>query len=356
MFIKDYPKNKPVIVGLSGGVDSAVAAYLLKKQGFDLIGVTALNWPDSRCCHESSILVAQKLAHQLGFPHHVIDVSPVFQKEIIDHFVGSYENGLTPSPCTRCNQKIRFGLLVDTLKEKLNLSDAYFATGHYVQVSQKDDHFCVAKGIDPTKDQSYMLYALSQAQLKNYISPLGTFLKREVRQIAADANLIAAHNPDSQDICFVKDSYQNFIANYSHNEHKSGFFVNRAGKILGEHRGIAFYTVGQRRGLGIAAEKPLYVLEIDAVSRNIVLGFAEEALKSELQVQDVLWQIPPQNSELEAEVKIRYQTPEAHARLKIKPDGRVAIQFQNPVEAIAPGQAAVFYSHDYVLGGGIICV
>lgn len=347
-------KTIPVLIGLSGGVDSAVAAYLLQKEGYSLIGVTALNFPDSRCCSDSAILRAKKLAHQLGFPHHVIDISMDFQNTIIDYFVESYQKGETPSPCTKCNRMMRFGLLKQKAMQKLRLEKAWFATGHYVNVVQKDQRYCIAQGADPQKDQSYMLYDLTQAQIKDYLAPLGKLTKAQVRSIAQEANLISAQSGDSQDICFVKSNYQNFIAGYSHQPAKPGDFLDQQGNILGQHKGIAFYTVGQRRGLGLSASQPYYVLKIDAKNNSVIVGFQSECHQTECLVRQISWQLPPQSQKFKAYVKIRYQTPAVSAEISLAESNLWKIRFNQPVDAITPGQAAVFYHDNLVLGGGII--
>lgn len=345
---------KKVIVALSGGVDSAVAALLLKQAGYDLIGVTALNWPDSRCCHDSAILQAQKLAWQLKIPHHVIDVSFDFQKEIIDHFVGSYEKGLTPSPCTRCNQKIRFDLLPLSLQKKLGIEECFFSTGHYVRVEHQKEFSYLRKGVDASKDQSYMLYALSQAQIKNYIAPLGSMTKKDVRALAQQHQLEAASNPDSQDICFVGSRYQTFLEEYTGKSYPHGNFVDQAGNILGQHTGIPFYTVGQRRGLNLAMGEPYYVIKIHAEKNEIVVGQITECSQQEFLVHDCNWQLNNIPDSLEADVKIRYRTEAQHAYIQKTKDYTYLVQLTHSMESITPGQAAVFYDQDRVLGGGII--
>jgi tRNA-specific 2-thiouridylase len=344
-----------VLVGMSGGVDSAVAAYLLKKQGYEVIGITAMNWPGSRCCSDSSILKAQQISFQLGIPHHIIDVVDDFQGNIIDHFVDSYFDGETPNPCTRCNRLIRFGVLVDKAKKLLGLSDAYFATGHYVQIISSPDGYLLKKAVDPNKDQSYMLYGLNQHQLSRYLAPLGGLTKPEVRAIATEINLPVSKTPDSQDVCFVENDYRQFITNYSSKNSPEGEFVLKNGQVLGTHKGIAFYTIGQRRGLGVSYTEPLYVIKLDKNKNQVILGTENELLQNEVNISNIHWVIDPKNIDLSnLETKIRYQTEPFKSKVTLSENGNAKAVLQTAAPAITPGQNAVFYFNDCVVGGGVI--
>jgi tRNA-specific 2-thiouridylase len=350
-----------IAVGLSGGVDSAVAAALLQEQGRHIVGVTAIVWPGSRCCSDSAILEAKKVCHQLGIKHYVIDLTKEFKEHVVDNFVDEYLDGRTPNPCTRCNFYIRFGTMMTMIKGQIKKdyqdydpNNVKIATGHYAQVIMDRGKYLLKEGKDKAKDQSYMLYHLTQEQLGAFLTPLGKLTKKQVRVLAKKFKLSPAERKDSQDACFVDDNYQSFIANYTDNKITPGNFVDTSGKILGRHKGIPFYTIGQRRGLGISAAHPLYVIRIDTSRNEIVLGQKAALSGKELTASEVHWIGTAPAAKSCVECKIRYNTRKAKAIIKQLPGNKVHVSFKRPQFAVTPGQNVVFYKRDVVLGGGII--
>ncbi len=347
-----------IAVGLSGGVDSAVAAALLKQQGHTIVGVTALVWPGSRCCSDSSILEAKKVCHQLGIKHYLIDLTREFKHDVVDNFVDEYFSARTPNPCTRCNFFTRFGDMYTKVKKEIERDfgkgDVKLATGHYARTIVKQGKYYLKEGKDKTKDQVYMLYRLDQDQLRNFVTPLGKLTKKHVRKLAKKFKLSPAERKDSQDACFIDDNCQKFLTTYSNRIITPGNFVDGNGKVLGRHKGMPFYTIGQRRGLGISATHPLYVLKLDLQRNEIVLGPSNRLLKKELTASDVHWtgDIPRDNSCLEC--KIRYNSKKVSAYIENLPENRVRVRFKKPQSAVTPGQNIVFYKKDIVLGGGVI--
>lgn len=352
--------RRRVIVGMSGGVDSAVTAYLLKAAGYDVIGMTLKTWvgdsgEESRCCEISD---AQAVCGQLGIPYYVRNCLTEFREQITKPFVREYLCGRTPNPCVICNSAVKWRGL-------LNAADAmhsdYIATGHYASVVQMPDgRFTVQKGTHSQKDQSYMLYRLTQDMLVRTLMPLGKLSKSEVRELAKYAEITVAEKEDSQEICFVPDgNYADFIEEHAEQPlPPAGDFTDTDGHILGRHCGIYRYTVGQRRGLGIAAGKPAYVQKIDAGANQIILGDAASLLTHEVRCGDICFMGLPAlqpGEQLAAEVKIRYHHPAQAAVCEMQADGAMHIRFQDPVRAAAPGQSAVVYdSAGRVLCGGII--
>ena len=349
-----------IIVGMSGGVDSSVAAYLLKAAGHEVIGVTLKNWEteegsDSRF---QDIKDAKKIAEVLGIQHVVLECAPDFRERVIQPFIKDYLNGLTPSPCTGCNRCLKWAKMLDTAKA---MQAEYVATGHYAKVIRKENgRYTVQKADCEGKDQAYMLYRLSQEQLKATLMPLGKLSKDEVRKIAAEAGLPVAQKRDSQELCFVADgSYAEYIK-----EHATlpvpgeGDFVDENGKFLGKHRGIIHYTVGQRKNLGLAMGHPVYVKEIRAGKNEVVIAEEESLYQSEITCRDLnFMSIPdlPEGEELRAFVKIRYHHNGQYASIWRTAQDQVRIVFDEPVRAAAPGQSAVFYdAEDCVIGGGVI--
>lgn len=343
-------KRKRVLVGLSGGVDSAVAAYLLKEEGYDVIGVTMKIWSSD----PSLIEDASKVARHLNIPHHVIDFTEEFKQDVVDYFVGEYKRGRTPNPCVRCNRHIKFHKFLDKAFE---MNAYYIATGHYASkiYDENLDRYSLKRSASYDKDQTYALYSLSQKQLKHSLFPLGDFTKEEVREMAERAGFLIASKPDSQEICFVEDDYGAFIEDYSQEKSKAGYFIDKEGKVLGEHRGIIHYTIGQRKGLGIALGKPMFVVHIDAENNTVMLGDNSEVFSESLLVEDLNLVMGDSWDNLsEVLVKIRYSAEPARAIINLQEDGDLKVDFFEAQRAITPGQAAVFYDGDLLLGGGTI--
>lgn len=347
-----------VIVGLSGGVDSAVAALLLRQEGYEVVGVTLRTWQsadgqESRCCEIDD---ARETARILGIPYHVFNCTSDFETRVVRPFIDDYIHGLTPNPCVICNRAIKW----DRLLYYADLLQAdYVATGHYASVVRLDNGRCtVRKALHAEKDQTYMLYRLTQEQLARTLMPLGKFSKQEVRDLAAQAGIPVAAKPDSQEICFVTDGgYADFIREHAEAELPGeGNFVDENGKILGRHKGIIHYTVGQRKGLGVALGVPAYIKKICAEKNEIVLGTADETGCAEILCRSLNFvSIPALDAPLRCQVKIRYHHPGQPAVLEAAGEDRLKITFDAPVRSAAPGQSAVFYDDSgCLIGGGII--
>ena len=348
-----------VVVGLSGGVDSAVAAYLLKEAGYEVVGVTLRIWQaddgsESRCC---DIDDARSTAEKIGIQYFPVNCTMDFQRYVVDPFSGEYLRGITPNPCIECNRYVKW----DKLLYYAKVVDAqYIATGHYASVVKLDNgRYTLQKADHSEKDQTYMLYKLTQEQLAATLMPLGGLSKAEVRRIAEDADLPVASKPDSQEVCFVTDgSYADYIEKNAGSDYRGeGNFVDPSGKILGRHKGIIHYTVGQRKGLGIALGRPAFVKEIRADENEVVLSDEQSLYNEEIICRDVNFMSIPGLSEgeiLPCSVKIRYQHGGEQAVISMS-DGRVKVRFEKPVRAATPGQSAVFYDErDRVIGGGVI--
>jgi len=336
-----------VAVALSGGVDSSVAALLLKEATYDVIGIHMRLWESLRLGHQARR--AGNICRILDIPYHRIDLQKEFELCIVDYFCQEYQQGRTPNPCVACNQHIKFGFLLDKAR---SLGADYLATGHYAKVEHSRDGHRLLKAADTARDQSYFLYTLTQEKLEHVLFPLGGYSRDDVRQMARQAGLPTA-TTSSQDICFVSHSrYGAFLSQRL--SARSGDIVDAQGAKLGEHQGIAFYTVGQRHGLGLASDRPLYVLRIEPASNRIVLGHEEELYSRRLTAQKLNW-ISGQSPQepITATARIRYKSKEAEAVLSFRDDS-VDVHFTQPQKAVTPGQAIVFYNLDEVLGGGII--
>jgi tRNA-specific 2-thiouridylase len=351
-----------VIVGMSGGVDSSVTAALLKQAGHDVIGVTLNVWPDlpnmpemrreDACCALGAVEDARRVADSLDIPYYVLNFREVFEDRVIKDFVNTYASGRTPNPCIRCNQFIKFDALLVKARQ---LGAQYVATGHYARIEHGSPGFHrLRKAADPTKDQSYVLYVMSQDRLGAAMMPLGDYTKLATRQVAAQLGLSVANKPESPDICFVPfKRYTEFIERYAPEVLQPGPIVDRDGTVLGEHRGIALHTVGQRRGLGVAAGQPLFVTGLDASTNTVVVGGRDDLLQSSCVLEDVNWIAGEPVAELTAMAKARYRSQEVSCRV-VRDGEQWRVDFDQPQRAITPGQALVLYDGEYVLGGGTI--
>ncbi|MFH0826560.1 MAG: tRNA 2-thiouridine(34) synthase MnmA [Candidatus Omnitrophota bacterium] len=346
-----------ILVAMSGGVDSSVAAALLKEKGFEVIGITmCFDLPQGHskkpiCCGPLAIEDARNVARQLGIRHYVLPMQKALQEDVVKDFCREYIRGRTPNPCVRCNQYIKFGAL---LKKALALEARFLATGHYARIVKIKEGYQLNKARDIAKDQSYFLYRLHQSQLKHILFPLGDYSKEEVRRLARKFRLSVADKAGSQEICFLPDNdYRKFLQEHAAKDIQPGLVQDEQGKILGSHRGIAYYTIGQREGLGIARGHPLYITRIDASSNRIIVGEKNEAFKREFLVKNVHFVLPAVKKKVAVRVRIRYNHREAGA--EVVPFGKkMKIRFFRPQFAITPGQSAVFYDQDLILGGGII--
>jgi tRNA-specific 2-thiouridylase len=355
-------QSKKVVVGLSGGVDSAVVASMLVAQGYRVEGITLRTWSepgerekrwqDRSCC---KIGIAQYVSQELGIPHRVIDAQERFRRAVIDDFCATYARGRTPNPCVLCNERVKFALLVEAAEEA---GADLLATGHYARVSRDatSNRYQLAKGVDPAKDQSYFLYRLSQAQLGRTLFPLGGFTKADVWIKAQAMGLPVDDIAESQEICFVtQKDYREFVATHLPEVEQPGAMVGVGGEELGSHRGVAFYTVGQRRGLGVAAGERRYVTKLDAGRNLVVLGAEDDLYSEACLVEDVHFgAVGAINAPIRVSAKYRYKTPEAMATVSPDQDGMLRVTFDTPQRAITPGQSIVFYDHDAVVAGGVI--
>jgi tRNA-specific 2-thiouridylase len=350
-----------VVVAMSGGVDSSVAAALLVEQGYQVTGMMMRLWSEdcgeggsNRCCTPGQMADARRIAGQLGIPFYVLDTQDVFRRTIVQFFIDRYAAGDTPNPCLECNRHIRFEWL---LNHALALGADYLATGHYARTDRlPDGRARLLKGRDPAKDQSYVLSVLTQAKLQRALFPVGDYEKPQVRQIADDLGLPVAQKHDSQDLCFLADGdYRRFLAEHAPDAVRPGPILTRDGLALGQHTGLPHYTIGQRKGLGISYPAPLYVLETDPAHNALIVGTAEELGQRHLTAGRLNWISGVQPEEpLRAEVKIRYKARPTWATVTPLADGRVTVEFDEPLRDITPGQGAVFYEGDMCLGGGII--
>lgn len=355
-------KNNKVLLGMSGGVDSSVAAYILKEQGYDVIGITLKLWEgeserENQCCSLSAVEDARSVANTLGIPFYVLNFKDIFREKVVDYFIEEYDLGRTPNPCIACNKHIKF---TELLKKAEELGAYYVATGHYAKIERNNENnrFILRRSDAVEKDQTYALYNMTQYQLEHTLMPLGEMSSKDkVREIAKKLGLVVSNKPDSQDICFIEDGdYGKFLDKHSKEKPKKGKFLDVDGKIVGEHIGIRNYTIGQRKGLGLALGYPAYVIDIDKKKNIVIVGKDNNAYKNELIATEVnCLSISEIKDPIEVEVKIRYSAKPEKAIITPINETDVKIEFEKPVRAITPGQAVVFYKGDIVVGGGIIC-
>lgn len=356
--------KKKVMLGMSGGVDSSVAAAVLLEKGYDVIGVTMQIWPDmdedikkteGGCCSLSAVDDARRVANRLGIPYYVMNFKDIFEDRVINYFVDEYSKGRTPNPCIACNRHVKFDAM---LKKASAMGIDYVATGHYAKIEYDENtrRYLLKKSITAKKDQTYALYNMTQEQLSRTLMPIGDYTKEKVREIAKEIGLTVANKPDSQEICFIDDNdYGRFISERTGEESKPGDFVDAKGNILGKHRGIVHYTVGQRKGLGISFGKPMYVVEIDVPGNRVILGDDSEVFSRELIAGDLNFiAFDSLREVIKVKAKVRYSAREASATVYPLEDGRAKVVFDEPQRAITPGQSVVFYNEDIVVGGGTI--
>jgi tRNA-specific 2-thiouridylase len=349
---------------MSGGVDSSVTAALLQQQGYDCIGVTMQIWDPNvtvvdedyvGCCSLTAVDDARRVANKLGIPYYVLNFRELFEQKVIDYFADEYIKGRTPNPCIACNRYIKFEAL---LNKAVALGAEYVATGHYARLGYSDEHqrWTIRKAIDDKKDQTYVLFNMTQYQIEHTLMPLAGYTKPEVREMAAKLGLSTATKPESQEICFVPDNnYRKFLEERTGSKFAKGPFLDLKGNVLGEHQGIAHYTIGQRRGLGIATGERVYVVDIDPERNAVVIGSEDAVFKHDLISDDnnfILFEELTAPTQVEAQV--RYNGKPSPATISPLPGGKVHVHFEQPQKAITPGQAVVFYQGDYLVGGGTI--
>lgn len=354
-------ENKKVMIGMSGGVDSSVAAFLLQKESLEVIGATMKLYnnedidfvSEKTCCSLDDVLDAKSVCAKLGIRHYTLNMTDDFKKEVIERFISAYQNGFTPNPCIDCNRYMKFSKMLHKAQE---LDIDYVATGHYARIEKQGDRYILKKAVDLSKDQSYVLYSLTQEQLKVTKFPLGNYTKQQVREIAEENGFVNARKHESQDICFVPDGdYSKFIEYYTGKTYPCGDFVDMNGKRLGEHKGIIRYTIGQRRGLGLALPASMYVVEKDVNNNKVILGFNDDLFKKEVNVKNISFTACDGLDKPERLcAKIRYNQKEQPATVTQTDENHFKIVFDEPQRAITKGQAAVLYDGDTVVGGGTI--
>ncbi len=356
-------EKKKVVVGMSGGVDSSVAAFLLKQQGYDVVGVTMQIWQDEEeitleenggCCGASAVDDARRVAANIGIPYYVMNFKTDFKEKVIDYFVDEYLNGRTPNPCIACNRYVKWESLLTRSKE---IGADYIATGHYARIEKlPNGRYAIRNSVTAKKDQTYALYNLTQDQLACTLMPVGDYEKDQIRKIAEDAGLLVASKPDSQDICFVPDGdYASYIEEQTTDGSVPGNFVTSDGTVVGRHKGIIHYTVGQRKGLGISLGYPVFVLEIRPETNEVVIGSNEESMSRYVRANHINFMSVEDITEpVRAWGKIRYNHKGAWCTVEKTGEDEILCTFDEPVRAITPGQAVVLYDGEYVLGGGTI--
>src|SRR5947207_2543400 len=351
-----------VLLGMSGGVDSSVAGYLLCEQGYEVVGVTMKVWPqdcisraEDKCCGPQAVADARSVAHSLGIPHYVVDEADQFERLVIDYFSSEYQAGRTPNPCVICNEKLKFGNL---WSKAVALDCDYIATGHYAIIEHHADRAVLRKGADPRKDQSYFLFSLRQPQLRRALTPLGKMSKPQIRKIAHSLGLKVADKIDSQEICFVPgNDYKAFLrSRLGENEFHRGEIYDVDGNFVAEHEGIELFTIGQRKGLPGGSARPRYVVDLDPETNRVIVGDVDDLTVNEFEIDRLNWiDLDCSNEVIDVTVKIRYSHPGTPATVTPLENNRARIRLREPQRAVTPGQAAVIYDGDVVIGGGWIC-
>ena len=349
-------ENKKVLLGMSGGVDSSVAAILLKDKGYELIGTTMELFPNSSCCNTETYIEAKKICSSLGFEHFIYTLTDEFKKYVVDDFIENYKNCQTPNPCIECNRYLKFGIMFEKAKE---LGCKYIATGHYAKTEYSDKYgrYVLKKSNNLKKDQTYVLYTIPKEIIGNMLFPLGEFSdKEEVRKIAREYNFSVASRPDSEDICFIPDGdYKNFLEKKAKFKPKEGNIVNKNGEVVGKHTGLYKYTIGQRKGLGISYKEPLFVLGYNVLKNELIVGTEDELYSKEFLVKRInLLLFDKIEKPLECEVKTRYSSQTAKCTIEQIDEDTIKVTMQDKAKAVTPGQSAVFYLEDIVIGGGKI--
>ena len=364
-WLRMNPNKQRVLLGMSGGVDSSVAGYLLREQGYDVVGVTMKVWPqdcisraEDKCCGPQAVADARNVAHALGIPHYVVDEADQFERLVIDYFASEYQAGRTPNPCVMCNEKLKFGNLWSKARA---LGCDYIATGHYAIIEYHADHAVLRKSVDRRKDQSYFLFSLHQSQLRRALAPLGEMTKPQIRAIARSLGLKVAEKIDSQEICFVPgNDYKTFLRSHlGDSQFNRGEIYDLDGNFVGKHDGIELYTIGQRKGLPGGSLRPRYVVDLDPETNRVIVGDADDLFTDEFEIDRANWHVATgvghPGSSFDATVKIRYNHPGTPATITSLENHGARICLHEPQRAVTPGQAAVIYSDDVVLGGGWIC-
>ena len=350
--------KKRIVVAMSGGVDSATTAALLKSQGHEVIGVTMQLWDygesEGGCCSADEVCDARRVAYEIGIPHYVVNYMDSFRELVVSDFVSKYDSGETPIPCVLCNQFMKFDFL---LKRALELDADFLATGHYARISRSAEtgKYSLERAVDPAKDQSYFLFTLGQRELEKLIFPLGDKTKTEVRKIAEDMGLRVAAKAESMGVCFITgNGYREFLEPYLERGKREGNIVDMEGNPVARHRGIASFTIGQRRGLGFAKGKPMYVVGIDAERNEVRVGEEKDLYSNALTAGDLSWVNQLPEGEIEVRSKIRHRHGAVPSKVTVTDDGKAIVNFSEPQKAVTPGQAIVFYRDEAVVGGGWI--